>query len=1083
MRKPLQSLLTTLFVSGNLFAGFAQTTGDTIVVDGLKLRLIGENIISNPGFEDGFTGWTDATSAAATLTSTNFTLNNTGGVDNSAYIIGKVNANSSSAGSIGTGWPVEADKKYLFYYHIKYVNSASASGTEEWVKVSLTNNKNAADEPLVLLNEAQVDKGEWTKNSIVFTNSSPSYSHIVARFRWLNNRLAFDEFGLYEVDELPHIEELQSIIDEALSIYNSELNGADLFMEAIETAKSFLESESSSDVAKAISDLKKATQTFRMQSASPENPLDMTSFIENQGFDENTGNGWKGIGVINYHEVEFYEKTFDMYQDIEGLPAGKYIMKAQGFERPKANDSGAAYKAGTEMIYARFYAKGTSYPEKSISFNSLYKHTYSGSGSSNNYVNSMAAAETMFNTAGKNYYDTDLNNIIIGEGDILRIGAKSDFKQNGYWTLFDNFRLLYLGPVEASDLKVAIAEHIAEAESMFELKMSNQALAALNSCIAIAKDAIESEDDDKLQSVQQMMNKVIVEAELSVTVYSNLHTAIEEGYELMEYYEDVKARTLQKAIDEAKVLVDNLDAEQSALETALANLNNIVVKKIYIPTWMMGDVNNPANQWTMERSHQSKSFILFWEEGYGQDPRVVADGNYRVNTDNILELAETCFHFYADSLKFITKGKSKTDDYKMIIRLRHTRDWEATGSGVDDQIGLLTLTAWSAQSAGHTLAHEVGHCFQYQVHCDNGDQNGWMYGYGTNGAGGNGWWEQCAQWQGFKIFPTQQFTDGRYANYLNTAHKHILHETPRYDNYFIQDYWTYRRGMDIIGRLWNESKYPEDPVDTYKRINSVTQSEFNDEMYDCAARFATWDIPDLIEYGNSRFSARPQTSLTDIGDDVWQINYDHCPENYGYNVIKLNAPSSARTVSVLFEGKPGLTGYRKKSISYAGWRFGFVALLKDGTRVYSEMGSASFRAQQGTVVFDCPDNCKNLWLVVTGAPSTHWKHAWDDDDSNDEQWPYQVKFINTNLSGKVNVTGIESVTDNSELSSVYVIEDKVYVTGFNGPAAISIVDITGRVVLKEIAEGDSFSAALPKGIYIVSVNSGNRNVSRKIIVQ
>ena len=290
----------------------------------------------------------------------------------------------------------------------------------------------------------------------------------------------------------------------------------------------------------------------------------------------------------------------------------------------------------------------------------------------------------------------------------------------------------------------------------------------------------------------------------------------------------------------------------------------------------------------------------------------------------------------------------------MIIRLRHTRDWEATGSGVDDQIGLLTLTAWSAQSAGHTLAHEVGHCFQYQVHCDNGDQNGWMYGYGTNGAGGNGWWEQCAQWQGFKIFPTQQFTDGRYANYLNTAHKHILHETPRYDNYFIQDYWTYRRGMDIIGRLWNESKYPEDPVDTYKRINSVTQSEFNDEMYDCAARFATWDIPDLIEYGNSRYSARPQTSLTDIGDDVWQINYDHCPENYGYNIIKLNAPSSARTVSVLFEGKPGLTGYRKKSISYAGWRFGFVALLKDGTRVYSEMGSASFRAQQGTVVFDCP---------------------------------------------------------------------------------------------------------------------------------
>ena len=86
--------------------------------------------------------------------------------------------------------------------------------------------------------------------------------------------------------------------------------------------------------------------------------------------------------------------------------------------------------------------------------------------------------------------------------------------------------------------------------------------------------------------------------------------------------------------------------------------------------------------------------------------------------------------FYADSLKFINRGESETDDYKMIIRLRYTRDWEATGSGVDDTIGLLTLTAWSAQAAGHTVAHEVGHCFQYQVHCDNNNQNGWMYGFG-----------------------------------------------------------------------------------------------------------------------------------------------------------------------------------------------------------------------------------------------------------------------------------------------------------------------------------------------------------------
>jgi hypothetical protein len=46
-----------------------------------------------------------------------------------------------------------------------------------------------------------------------------------------------------------------------------------------------------------------------------------------------------------------------------------------------------------------------------------------------------------------------------------------------------------------------------------------------------------------------------------------------------------------------------------------------------------------------------------------------------------------------------------------------------------------------------------------------------------------------------------------------------------------------------------------------------------------------------------------------------------------------------------------------------------------------------------------------LWMVVTGAPTTHWRHAWDDDDSNDEHWPYKVKFEQTNLYGQYDFSG------------------------------------------------------------------------------
>lgn len=358
-----------------------------------------------------------------------------------------------------------------------------------------------------------------------------------------------------------------------------------------------------------------------------------------------------------------------------------------------------------------------------------------------------------------------------------------------------------------------------------------------------------------------------------------------------------------------------------------------------------------------------------------------------------------------------------------------------------------------------------------------------MYGYGENASGGNGWWEQCAQWQGFKIYPEQQFTDGRFANYLSTAHKHILHETPRYDNYFIQDYWTYRHGMDLIGRLWNESKRPEDPVETYKRMTGITQKQFNDEMYDCAARFVTWDIPALRSYGATKINSRAQTAMKSAGDEYWLIDASVCPENYGYDVIKLNVPARATTVSAFFEGKAGLSGYRRRSILSAGWRYGFVALLNDGTRVYSDMGSAVYRSPKDTVHFECPDNCKQLWLVVSGAPNTHWRHAWDDDDSNDEQWPYQVRFNNTNLLGRPNPAPVGLVEVTEVAAEIYASGNRLYVHSLPAHSTLAVYDITGRCLWNEPVGTSSFSTVLPSGIYIVTVHSKDGKYTQKVVVE
>lgn len=833
--------------------------------------------------------------------------------------------------------------------------------------------------------------------------------------------------------------------------------------------------------------------SFAEQLSDETAPVDMTSSIVNPGFNDNTGTGWTGVGTVNYHEVEFYQTTFDMYQEIKGLPAGKYRMKAQGFERPKVNDAGSAYKNGTETIYARFYAKATGFSEKSVPFNSIYTHTYSGSGAVNGYVNTMAGAEIMLKNTTNNYYETTLSDILVDEGGTLTIGAKSDFQQSSYWALFDNFRLEYLGAYDVNDLAAALGDRIAEAQDLLAGNIQNSAAEDLNTAITQAQQALAADPlvPTNVSAAKESMDAAINAAIISANAYAGLQTAIDEALVVLEFLDkEAEIEKLQDAIDTAKASLENAELTLEEISQAASTLKTItksVGKQIYIPTWMLGDVNNPDNNWSYARSKQSKNWILFWEPGFGDNPTTHSNSSYRVSVEDILALAERSFDFYADSLKFIKRGSSKTDRYKMIIRLRYTTEWEASGSGVDNTIGLLTLTPWAALSrSGQTAAHEVGHCFQYQVHCDNNNQNGWMYGFGDNASGGCGWWEQCAQWQAYKIFPEQQFSNEWFSGYLSNVHKHILHEGPRYENFFIQDYWCDLHGMDIIGRLWNQSKSPEDPVEAYKRITGVNQSKFNDEMYDCAARFASWDIQSLRSYGQNAIASRPQPKMNRSDDNYWIIDPSVCLENYGHNIIQLNVPSKGGTVTAFFEGKIGTDGYRKISMIRGGWRYGFVALQKDGTRVYGDINSGSYKALSGnskdTVTFECPANCSRLWFVVTGAPSTHWRHPWDDNDTNDEQWPYQVKFNNTNLLGYTNVPNsiFDVYEDNIQL---YSSGNTLFIDQLPSNSVVRIYDIAGNRLVNEPVKESTFSTTLPAGIYIINIQAESGNYNRKIRIQ
>ena len=86
---------------------------------------------------------------------------------------------------------------------------------------------------------------------------------------------------------------------------------------------------------------------------------DYTGHIVNPSFEGNSGAGWKGSPTVDYNCAEKYNTTFDVYQTIEGLPQGKYLLTRQGFYRAGTTANAATtHNAANERLHAILYANG-----------------------------------------------------------------------------------------------------------------------------------------------------------------------------------------------------------------------------------------------------------------------------------------------------------------------------------------------------------------------------------------------------------------------------------------------------------------------------------------------------------------------------------------------------------------------------------------------------------------------------------------------------------------------------------------------------------------------------------------------------
>jgi hypothetical protein len=392
---------------------------------------------------------------------------------------------------------------------------------------------------------------------------------------------------------------------------------------------------------------------------------------------------------------------------------------------------------------------------------------------------------------------------------------------------------------------------------------------------------------------------------------------------------------------------------------------NTAGKQVLIPAHIDSvpdgnDFNNPDSEFCFKHSKSSDNFVLFWAKEYGDDPMTNSVLNRRFNVGEVLKECDRFYNYYMDTLKWVDRDKSIGSKYKFLIFVIGGPGGTAYGGSIDDKIGAFWTPATRINHGPYgVVAHELGHSFQALDRAD-----------GAASFSGGSIAEMTSQYMLWQVYPEwMTFENYHLTAFMKATHLAFLHEDNQYHSPYVLEYWSDKHGVEFIGKMWREVRRGEDPVMTYKRLTGLTQEQFNDEMFDADRRFVTWDMP-RIEKVAARYANQHTTSLTTT-NGWYQIATNKCPQNYGYNAIQLQVPAAQTKISLDFKGILDAEGYHVVQPEKAGWRYGFLASLEDGSRVYGD----TFSKSPGTAEFTVPANTKFLWLVVMGAPTEHWIHV------------------------------------------------------------------------------------------------------------
>ncbi len=327
-------------------------------------------------------------------------------------------------------------------------------------------------------------------------------------------------------------EELRALMTEAQTL------GVDY-----SAAKAVYENEASTmeEIEAAIAALDKAIVEAKENIATVDNPSDLTSKIVNPGY-ENANTGWSGTApAFGFGAAEFYNKAYNGYQQLTGLPNGVYAVSLSAFYR--AGNSEPAYqnwkKNNAEAGYAKLYAAAGEDSVRTSIMSPFVGVTANNSLGGNEssvidgeytyYIpNNMETAANYFNAG---YYAG--NTVLVATTDgTLTIGLEKKTTIGGDWTLFDNWKLTYYGnkpEAYALWMSSVLKDFEGDAEPGEDVVYT---YSALDDYKAVLDEVKGASDKDAIFAAIKQLEAAKADLQANIAAWTDLLAAVEKAREV-----------------------------------------------------------------------------------------------------------------------------------------------------------------------------------------------------------------------------------------------------------------------------------------------------------------------------------------------------------------------------------------------------------------------------------------------------------------------------------------------------------------------------------------------------------------------